>query len=74
MPKITLKAARVSKGWTQEQLADLLGVSRSTVLKWENGQGDMRPVYFLAFCNLTGFDKDDIILPEEYALSGQKEE
>lgn len=71
MAKITLRAARVSKGWTQEQLAERLGVSRSTVFKWENGQADMRPAYFLAFCNLTGFDREDILLPEECTLSGQ---
>ncbi|QRV01534.1 helix-turn-helix transcriptional regulator [Arcanobacterium phocisimile] len=34
-----LKTARTKKNITQEQLADLLGVSRQAVSKWENGSG-----------------------------------
>ena len=32
-----IKRARQKKGFTQEELADLLGVSKSTVQKYENG-------------------------------------
>lgn len=34
-----LKAYRISAGWTQEQLAENIYVSRVTVSKWETGRG-----------------------------------
>lgn len=30
---------RDMRGWTQEQLAEAIGVSRSTIAKWEAGKG-----------------------------------
>lgn len=33
--KITLKSARVNAGYTQEEVAKLMGVSKPTVVKWE---------------------------------------
>jgi transcriptional regulator with XRE-family HTH domain len=35
---ITLKAARVNKGITQEELADTLKVSKKTISSWESGK------------------------------------
>ena len=33
-----IKAARIAKGLTQEQLGEILGVQRSAVAKYENGR------------------------------------
>ena len=33
----TIKNARLKKGYTQSQLADLLNVSNKTISKWETG-------------------------------------
>jgi len=33
-----IKAARIEKKLTQEQVAELLGVSRQTISNWENGK------------------------------------
>lgn len=33
-----IKEARLQKGYTQEELADLVGVKKSAVAKWENGR------------------------------------
>ena len=63
MPKITMKAARVSAGLTQEEIAEKMGVSRSTVIDWENGKRQIKPAYLFLFCKITGFAEDDIILP-----------
>lgn len=34
--KLTLKAARVNAGLTQKELAQMIGKSETTIVKWEN--------------------------------------
>ena len=63
MAKIPMKAARVAAGFTQDELADKMGVSRQTVIDWENGKRKIKPVYLYMFCRVTGFSEDDILLP-----------
>ncbi|TMN23748.1 helix-turn-helix transcriptional regulator [Lentibacillus cibarius] len=41
MPQITLKAARVNAGLTIEQACKKLGISHSTLVKWEKYPGDL---------------------------------
>ena len=36
-----IASARKTRGWSQQQLADAIGVSRSHVFKVENGRGDI---------------------------------
>ena len=67
MAKITLKAARINAGLTQDGLAEKLGVSRKMIVEWELGKAEMRPAYLLAICYITGFSADDIIMPTEYS-------
>ena len=70
MSKVTLAGARVSKGWTQRELAEKMGVSRETVIKWESGKTEMRTPYLILFSHITGFDQDDLILPEKSTENG----
>ena len=70
MPKITLRAARVNAGLTQEQMAQRLGVTKRRVLDWETGKAKIRPGYVHAYSNITGFPVDSFLLPEEYLLKG----
>ena len=63
MAKITLEAARVNSNLTQQDLAEKMGVSRSTVIDWESGKREMKTAYFYLFCRITGFSEDDILLP-----------
>lgn len=39
---IDIKTFRESIGWSQEKLADELGVDRSNVSRWENGKSSLR--------------------------------
>lgn len=36
--KITMRAMRVNRGLTQEQIAKMLGVTKATVINWEKGK------------------------------------
>lgn len=63
MAKIPLKAARVAAGFTQDELADKMGVSRQTIIDWESGKREIKTAYFYMFCGVTGFSEDDILLP-----------
>lgn len=63
MAKVTVEAARVNAGLTQSELAEKMGVSRSTVINWESGKTEMKTAYLYMFCGITGFTEDDILLP-----------
>ena len=67
--RITLAAARVNAGLTQEAIAEKLGVTRTTYNAWETGKAMMKTAYFIAFCQIVGFGPDDIILPFEFTES-----
>lgn len=73
MPRITLKAARINCGLTQEEMARKLGVSRESLLAWETGKVNIKPHHLMAYAQVTGFSVDDFLLPEKSILSGQKE-
>lgn len=63
MAQVTLAGARVSAGYTQEELAKKLGVSRDLVARWETGKAKVRTINLYAFCQVTGFEPADILLP-----------
>lgn len=59
--KLTLKAARVNAGLTQKQLASLMGISESTMIKWEKSNGkDMKLADFRKLCKILGINPNDI--------------
>ncbi len=70
MMKITMEAARVNAKLTQQELADKLKVSRSTVVNVENGYVEVKPIYLYAFCHVVGVSEDDIILPKKSTNNG----
>lgn len=73
MVKIPLKAARIAAGLSQQELGEKMGVSRSTVNKWEQGKTKMRTPYVYLFCYITGFAEDEIFLPTVATKSGKME-
>lgn len=58
--KITLKAARVNAGLTQEEVAKEMKVSLPTIAKWENESGEVRMKQALKLCKLYKKNIDDI--------------
>lgn len=61
--KITLKAARVNAGLSQEKLAKILGVSKTTVNKWENAKTSISASHFQKLSDLAGVPQDYIFCP-----------
>lgn len=61
--KISLASARVNAGMTQENVAKAMGVSKNTIVSWENGKVEMKPAQFKMYCEVVGAPEDVIILP-----------
>ena len=57
----TLKAHRTSRGFTQEYVAEAVGVSRQAVSKWENGTSDPSTANLMALAKLYGLSVDELL-------------
>ncbi|OLF18192.1 hypothetical protein BU204_07590 [Actinophytocola xanthii] len=55
-----LAGRRKSAGFTQESLAEALGVDRSTVIRWEAGQHEPVPYLWPKFAELLGISRDEL--------------
>lgn len=60
---LSIKAARVEKGYTQEALAEKLGVSKRTLIKWENGESEIKPFALYAMAYVFQMDADFLRVP-----------
>lgn len=59
-----VRAARKGRGWTQETMAELLGISQSHYKQWETR--DLMPhEYMPRFCTLTGISLDYLLTGRE---------
>ena len=61
----TLKTHRTSRGFTQEYVAEALGVSRQAVSKWENGTSDPSTANLMALAKLYGLSVDELLQQAE---------
>ena len=59
--KISLKAARINKDMTQQEMATALGVTKKTVGSWENGKTMPGADKIDPICDLLGVRYDDIL-------------
>lgn len=64
MIKLTLKGARVNAGLKQKELADLMGVTRLTIIHWESGEHRPSAEKLERLCMILNVPRDNIILPE----------
>jgi len=56
-----LKTERIKKGWTQDELAEKLYVSRQSVSKWENGANYPNIEILLKLSDLFGVTVDELL-------------
>ena len=54
--KISLKAARVNAGLSQQEVADKLGVSKHTIINWELGRTKVKMNNIIALAYVYGVD------------------
>lgn len=69
MDKITLKAARVNKGFTQAEAAARLNVTKKTLGSWENGKTIPKVDKIEAICSLYNVSFDSLFFVKNNALS-----
>lgn len=65
--KLTLKAARINAGFTQEQVKEKTGIARSTLTNWESGRNLPRSDKLKQICELYGISIEEITLKKERA-------
>ena len=68
-----LAAARKSKGYTQEQLATLTGLSIKMLSAAENGHKAMRPENIIKICECLSISTDYLLCGESVRLSALAE-
>ena len=57
---LRVKAERVAKGYTQTQMAELMGLARGQYNKRENGKISFTADELITLANLLGYNKDEI--------------
>lgn len=60
MPKLTLKAARINAGYNQKEAAKMLSISKTTLVKWENGKTFPNAAAIEKICSVYRMHYDDI--------------
>ena len=61
--KISLAAARVNAGLTQNDIAKKMHISKNTVINWEKGKVELKPAQFKMYCEIVKAPEDAISLP-----------
>ncbi len=65
MPKITLKAARVNVGMTQDEVAEKMHKTKQTIINWENGFTMIKYKDLLALSELYDMPLEFLEVPEK---------
>lgn len=64
MLQISLSAARVNAGMTQEEVAKKMGISKNTIVNWEKGKTNLSIADVEMLSNIYQIPKDNIFLPQ----------
>ncbi len=68
-----LRDLRRARGWTQETLADMLGVSRQTVSRWEAGIDSPDTDKLMTMSDLYGMSVDELLTGQQGDLRSVSE-
>ena len=68
----TIKNARLKKGYTQSQLAELLNVSNKTISKWETGRGYPDITLLAKITSVLKLDYEELLQSNEYIIQKRK--
>ena len=68
-----IKAARIEKKLTQEQVAELLGVSRQTISNWENEKSYQDIISVIELSSLYSISLDDLLKGDERMMEHLEE-
>lgn len=68
-----IKEARKSRGMSQKELADALGLTRSTVSMWEIGASYPSAPQIIAVCRLLGVSSDYLLSLDEDETKPQEQ-
>lgn len=63
--QISLAAARVNAGYTQETAAKMMKVSKQTIVNWEKGKSEPQMSQCRELSNIYGIPLDNIFLPQK---------
>src|SRR6266496_3080069 len=72
MERRRLATARYEKGWSQEELAERVGVTRNTLSKWERGIVAPYPLHVHRLCSLLGKTAAELDLEKTSRKSQEK--
>lgn len=73
--RISLAAARVNAGMTQDEVSKAIGCSKATLIGWEKGKHEIRGNQLVKLCQLYGISLNHIFLPiasEKLGLPAKK--
>lgn len=65
MKNLRMKAARAGEDWSQEELAEKVGVSRQTISAIEKGNYNPSVKLCIKICQALGKTLDDLFWPDE---------
>jgi DNA-binding XRE family transcriptional regulator len=62
---LSVKAARVERGLTQDAIAQMLGITSKTYREWENGETQDKPMLMFAVAYILKIDIDLLRVPKK---------
>jgi DNA-binding XRE family transcriptional regulator len=69
MTKLSIKALRINKEMNQQDVADILGVSKPTVIKWEKRDVEPKGLVIYALAKLYDVEVENIDIRQKNLTS-----